>query len=55
MMYNRNPMTPLELANDQTDNNPRLSGKSITSNDHVANMEHIYQHMLAKAHSNIKK
>ena len=32
----------------------RLSGESVTINDHVAGMEHIYQCMLAKAPQNIE-
>ena len=51
MMYKRNPVTPFQLATKQRCGNPaplNLSGESIISDDHVANMEHIYQYMLAK-------
>ena len=58
MIYNRDPVTPFELADNQRDGSPvqpHLSGESVTINDHVRNMKHIYQCILAKANSNIKK
>ena len=51
-IYNINPVTPFELTNNQWDSNlvpPRLSGDSVSINEHITNMEHIYQSMFTKS------
>ena len=58
MIYNRDPVTPFELADNQRDSYSlpwSLPGESMTIDDHVANMEYINWCMLAKVHNNIKK
>ena len=50
-------MTTFQLADNQRDGNPvpaSISGESMTIYQHISEMEHIYQLMLAKAHSNMK-
>ena len=57
-MYNRDPVTPFELADKQRDGNPvplSQSGGPLTISDSVTNFKHIYQCMLAKSHNSIKK
>ena len=53
MMYNRELVTPFELADYQLDGNPvphSQSGSSVLVDDHVTNMEQIYQSVLVKTH-----
>ena len=57
MMYTREPVTPFELTDNQRDGNtmsPSLSGQSMPVHVDVAKLEHIYQPVIAKAHTNIK-
>ena len=57
MVYNRDPVKPFKLAENQRDSNPVtpiLSRESMTINDHNVKMEHIYQSVLEKANMNIK-
>ena len=57
-MYNRDSVTHFELADNQRNDNPvslSLSWESMTIYNDAANMEHLYQCMLAKAHSYIEK
>ena len=51
-------MTAFQLADNHMDGNsgpPSISGKSVTIDQSVLQMEHIYQLMLAKVLTNIKK
>ena len=57
-MYNRDPSTQFELAYNQQDGNlltPCMSDYSMSIDDHVGNTENIYQSMLVRGHTNIKK
>ena len=54
IMYNRDPITPFELAYNQRHGNAiEPVRESVTINDHITKMEHIYQCMHAKSHSSI--
>ena len=57
MNYKKETVIPFELADNLRDAipvPPRLSGASMTLNDHVAKIEHICKCMFANTHSNIK-
>ena len=57
-MYNRYFVILFQLAGNQKDGNavpPSISGEAMDIDQHVSQMKHIYQLILAKAHSNIKK
>ena len=58
MMYNRNPVTPFELTDNQQTENPvqaSLPGDFMSINKHFTNMEQIYQSMLGKTCNTMKK
>ena len=53
IMYNRDPMTPFQLADNQRDGNPvppTFSGESMTTDQYISQSQSI----LAKVHTNIK-
>ena len=56
-MYNKDLVTPFQSDDNQRDCNivPQgISGESVIIDQPMSHMEHIYQSMLAKWHTNIK-